>query len=135
MITISRKIVLGRGPKTNRTIQPASDTTVPEPKGRIPRISRLMALAIKLERMLRAGEVPDVTELARITHVTQPRMSQILNLAMLAPEIQEALLFLPDVAKGKPLIHEKLLRPLSSIDDWDQQRKLWNEIATKAGLL
>jgi hypothetical protein len=104
MITISRKIVLGRGPKTNRTIQPASDTPVPEPKGRIPRISRLMALANKLERMLRAGEVPDVTELARITHVTQPRMSQILNLAMLAPEIQEALLFLPDVAKGKPPI-------------------------------
>ena len=135
MITISKKIVLGRGPKSNRTIQAASDALVPEPKGRIPRISRLMALAIKLERMLRAGEVPDVTELARITHVTQPRMSQILNLAMLAPDIQEAILFLPDVAKGKPPIHEKLLRPLSSIDDWDQQRNLWSEIAKKASVV
>lgn len=128
MITVSKKVVLGRGPKTNRTIRTASDAPVPEPKGRVPRISRLMALAIKLERMLRAGEVPDVTELARITHVTQPRMSQILNLAMLAPDIQEAILFLPDVAKGKQPIHEKLLRPITSETDWAVQRKLWNSI-------
>ena len=56
-----------------------------------------MAVAIRLERMLRSGEVADLTELARLGHVTQPRMSQIMILTLLAPDIQEELLFLPRV--------------------------------------
>ncbi|MBX3356605.1 MAG: hypothetical protein KF724_12985 [Phycisphaeraceae bacterium] len=47
---------------------------------RVPRIARLMALAIKFDRMLRTGEVKTISELARRHHVSQPRMTQILNL-------------------------------------------------------
>ena len=87
-----------------------------------------MAVAIRLERMLRTGEVSDLTELARLGHVTQPRMSQILNLTLLAPDIQEALLFLPRVESGKPPIHEKMLRPISAEVDWGRQRELWGSL-------
>jgi hypothetical protein len=69
-----------------------------------------------------------MTELARIRNVTQPRMSQILNLNMLAPEIQEELLLLPAIDVNKPAIDEKLLRTISIEVDRAVQRQLWSEI-------
>src|SRR4051795_12003075 len=60
----------------------------------VPRISRLMALAIKFQAMLGDGVVRDQSELARLARVTQPRMTQILNLNFLRPDIQEAILLL-----------------------------------------
>lgn len=60
----------------------------------MPRISKLMALAIHCDALIRNGDVADQSELARLLHVTQPRMTQIMNLLLLAPDIQEALLFL-----------------------------------------
>ncbi len=67
-------------------------------------------------------------ELARLGHVTQPRMSQIMALNQLAPDIQEALLNLP-ATKGKPEIHEKRLRPIASLLRWDDQRSAWRKLA------
>lgn len=129
MITVTRKIQMSRTANSRRRIAPKPTNEASKPKGRIPRVSRLMALAIRLERMLQSGEVTDMTELARIGNVTQPRMSQILNLNMLAPDIQEELLFLPAVEVGKPAIHEKLLRPITMEVDWNTQRKLWRDIS------
>jgi hypothetical protein len=86
-----------------------------------------MALAIRLERMLRSGEVADVAELSMISDVTQPRISQILGLTLLAPDIQEELLFLPRVLEGKATIHEKMLRPIVKVIDWDRQRAMWQK--------
>ena len=96
--------------------------------GRIPRVSRLMALAIRFEGMLRSGEVLDQSELAQLAHVTQPRMTQILNLLHLAPSIQEEILHLPRVTEGKDPIHEKMLRPIAAEVDWERQREMWEEI-------
>jgi hypothetical protein len=66
-----------------------------------------------------------ITELARLSHLTQPRMSQILNLALLAPNIQKELLHLPRIMAGRDLINEKMLRPISAEVDWERQRELW----------
>ena len=73
------------------------------PPRREPRISRLMALAIEFSDMLDRGDVADLTELATVAQVTQPRITQILNLTHLAPDIQEDLLFLdpPSPAKNQ----------------------------------
>jgi len=125
MITVKRKVQLTNEARGRRRVGAAKKKSKPVEAGRIPRISRLMAVAIRLERMLRTGEVADVTELARLGHVTQPRMSQILNLTLLAPDIQEALLFLPRLESGKPPIHEKMLRPISAEVDWGKQREAW----------
>jgi hypothetical protein len=84
-----------------------------------------MALAIHLDRLLRSSEITDVNELAQLCHVTQPRISQILALNILAPEIQEQLLFLPEVATGRPAIHERMLRPIAAEVDWRRQRETW----------
>lgn len=80
--------------------------TVFEP-GRVPRGSKLMALAIKFDQMIRDGVVADQAELARLGHVTRARVTQIMNLLNLAPDIQEALLFLPRVAAGPDPVQER----------------------------
>jgi hypothetical protein len=95
------------------------------PVGRVPRITKLLALAIRFEGLIRDGEVAGQSELATLAHVTQPRMTQILNLLHLAPDIQEALLFQPRVTSGKAAIHEKLLRPIAAEIDWGKQREVW----------
>jgi hypothetical protein len=128
MITVKRKIQLTRESHGRRRIAPAKKEPKPVEAGSVPRISRLMAIAIRLEGLLISGEVCDVTELARLGHVTQPRMSQILNLTMLAPEIQEELLFLPRVTAGKPTIHEKMLRQITAAVNWEKQREMWQSI-------
>ena len=127
MITVKRKIKLNRESHRRRREAATSQKTVEVVPGRIPRISRLMAVAIRLERMLRTGEVSDLTELARLGHVTQPRMSQVLNLTLLAPDIQEDLLFLPRITSGKSTIHEKMLRPIAAEFDWGRQREMWQQ--------
>ena len=58
----------------------------------IARISRLMALAIKFQDVVDRGEVTDYADLARLGHVTRARLTQIMNLLHLAPEIQEEIL-------------------------------------------
>lgn len=42
----------------------------------------------------------DMTELARVAMFTQPRITQVMNLLHLAPNIQEKILFLPNVLAG-----------------------------------
>src|SRR4051812_26969772 len=59
----------------------------------VPRITRLMALAIKFQDMVDRGEVRDYADLAQLGHVTRTRLTQIMNLLLLAPDIQEGLLF------------------------------------------
>ena len=93
--------------------------------GRVPRISRLMALALRLDELVRTGVVADYAELACLGHVSRARISQILNLLALAPDLQEALLFLAPVERGRDPIHLGQLQPLTAILDWQAQRCLW----------
>ncbi len=99
------------------------------PLGRIPRISRLMALAIRFERLVAKGEVRDYAELAVLGHVTRARVTQIMNLLCLAPDIQEALLFLPAVEHGREPVKEWMLRPVAATPDWRKQRQMWRELS------
>lgn len=94
-------------------------------EGRIPRVSRLMALAIRFDRLLSDSVVSDLSELARLAHVTQPRMTQIMNLLHLAPDIQEEILHLSPVKTGSDPITERDLRPIAALRDWKRQRKAW----------
>jgi DNA invertase Pin-like site-specific DNA recombinase len=91
--------------------------------GRIPRVSRLMALAIKFERLVREGAVRNYRELAEAGQISRARLSQIMRLADLAPEIQEELLFLPKTVSGPDRFTERALRQLARSIDWEWQKK------------
>ena len=106
----------------------ASPAPFPMPKGRVPKISRLMALAIKFDGMLARGEVKDYAELARLGHVTRARVTQIMNLLMLAPDIQEAILFLPETTQGHDASKEWQVRPIAGEVNWGKQRTAWRRL-------
>ncbi len=116
------------GPKGGyrRTVRLGVEPPSPiaQTQGRVPRVAKLMALAIRCEQLVRSGAVPDATTLARLAHVSQPRMTQILNLTLLAPDLQEALLFSPLVVAGKPEVSEKGLRKACGELDWARQRAM-----------
>jgi hypothetical protein len=99
--------------------------------GRVPRIARLMALAIHCEQLIRDGIVADQSELARRGHVTTARMTQIMSLLNLAPHIQEQLLFLPRTSHGRDPILENDLRPIAHALDWREQRRLWADLLAR----
>ena len=112
---------------------PASQVeSAPEvPVGLVPRIARLMALALRFEQLLRAGTLTNYVELARLGHVSRARISQIMNLLLLALDIQETLLFLPRTVRGRDPIHLRQLLPLTRVVDWREQRKLWKALLAK----
>ena len=89
------------------------------PPPRIPRITRLMALAIKFQDMIDRGEVKDYADLARLGFVTRARVTQIMNLTLLAPEIQEALLTPRELVCRS--IFEHHLRRILGLINWKEQ--------------
>jgi len=98
----------------------------PVPKSRVPRVAKLMDLAIRLDELLQAGEVASRAELARLGKVSRGRLSQLMNLLNLAPDIQEAVLFLPEFAIGRAPLTEGDLRRIASEVSWERRR--WERV-------
>lgn len=101
------------------------------PAGRVPRVARLMALAIRFDKLLRDGEITSYADLARLGHVTRARTTQIMNLLQLAPDIQEKILFLPRTAQGRDAIHLRMLQPIALEHDWRRQRGMWRRLVAR----
>ena len=76
-----------------------------------------MALAIRLDQLIRDGVVADQAELARCGYVSRARLTQIMNLLCLAPDIQEEILFLPPTEAGYDAVSERELRPIVGVQD------------------
>ncbi len=93
-----------------------------EPEQRPARIALQLALAHRIQRAIEAGEVKDQAEAARLLGLTRARVSQLLDLTRLAPDIQESLL----TAEATGLT-ERALRMVSGIEDWNGQRQALTE--------
>jgi hypothetical protein len=127
MITVKRKVNVRIGPVR----KPKSDQPPDRPKkgrGKVPRVSRLMAIAIQFDKMLRSGEASDTLHLAELHSISQPRVTQIMNMALLAPDIQESLLNLPREFEGRSPINERRIRPLTAQWEWKVQRAMWKQL-------
>jgi len=112
------RIVLKNGPSPVARAQPGS----------IPRIARLVALAHKFERMLKGGTAASMADLARLGRVTRARMTQIFDVLLLAPQIQEELLFLPPIERGRDAITLRELRYVCQTPVRAEQGARWAEI-------
>jgi len=108
---------------------PAPTAAPPLPPGRVPRVARLMALALRIDERVRRGELASYAEVAALGHVTRARVSQIMSLLNLAPDLQESLLFLPRTERGRDAVILRDLLPIASIPDWRKQRVLWQQLA------
>jgi len=73
-------------------------------------------LAHYVERAVESGVVQDYSAAARALGITRARMTQLMNLSLLAPMVQEALL-LTGVTRS-----ERTVRSLIGEPDWERQR-------------
>ena len=78
--------------------------------------------------MIRSGELRDLADAARVLGMSRARISQITNLLLLSPVIQEAILDLPLLITGRDTVTERQLRPIAAEPDWNKQLDLWAEV-------
>ena len=134
-ITIERTLQFSRRRRGRKSVAEIAATTTVEPASvRVPRIARLMALAIRFDHFLENGVVNSFSELARLGSVTRARVTQIMNLRMLAPDIQEEILFMPGASSGRDPIHLGLLQSVALELDWHAQRLRWKALLAAHGV-
>ena len=95
----------------------------PETVCRPARVARMLALAHRLQEAIDRGDYQDRAELARVLGVTKARVSQILDLTLLAPEIQEEILCPCRDNPRLPSVTPALYRAT-----WSEQRALWSRL-------
>ena len=132
-LTVTKQVHFRSAKGGRKVIAEGAEAKVPD-LGRVPHVSRLLALAIHMDDLVHRGEVTDCAELARLAHVTRARMTQIMNLLHLAPDIQEEILYLPRSRGGKDVITERPLRPVVAVPDWRKQRGMWKRLPWHLGV-
>jgi hypothetical protein len=127
-IVIERTIPFGHRGRSQEA--PADERQPPTTlaSARVPRIARLMALALHIEALLQTGTVSSYAEVARLGHVSRARVSQILSLVQLAPDLQEQLLFLKRPADGREPLPLRHVLSVAAILEWSQQRRRWRKL-------
>lgn len=85
-----------------------------------PKVVELLRTAQTWQQQLDAGEVENQAAIARREGITRARVTQIMALARLAPEIQEHILSLPDM-HHRPTITERTLRPIAQMSNLREQ--------------
>ena len=94
-------------------------------------MARLLALGLHLDDMIREGVVRYQAEIARLMKVTRARVTQIMNLLYLAPDIQEEILFLVvEPGDGHPASPRRI-RHIIAEADWSKQRELWRVLRAR----
>lgn len=117
----------------NRAPQRMAPATEPAAKrGRFPRITQVLALALHFQEMIDRGEIHQHADLARLGCVSRERISQMMVLTWLAPDIQEAILTLPQVPGGRYPVSEGTLRKVARLPFWEDQRAQWQTVRTDA---
>lgn len=96
--------------------------------GVLPRITQVLALAISLDEMLRTGAAKDYADIARLSGLSRERISQIMRLNYLAPDIQVELLFLQPTPTGRYPISETATRDIANTLSWPKQRDAWRAL-------
>ena len=132
-IQISVHFRSGNRGRKRLNIGPAP-TSPPVPAGRVPRVTKLTALALHIQDLIDRGVVRDFAEVARLGRVTRARVTQVMHLADLAPDIIEDLLFLPLSRCGRDAITERQLRPIVAEADFTTQRNAWQALRDRCGL-
>ncbi len=120
--TVRRTVHFATVQRGKEKLRPGPKPKAPKVKpGRLPRVTRLMALAIRFEELLNNGTVKDYADLARLGGVSRARITQIMNLRLLAPSIQEQLIFQERVSNAKDDLQLRDLQTVALEADWGRQ--------------
>lgn len=119
--TLRRKVRFEYQGRSKRLTDSPRKTAEPRPL----RLAKLMALAIRYQQLMDLGQVANRAELSQLAEVSPARLTQITNLLLLAPDIQEEILFLPFTATKQDPISDRDMRPIVAELDWQKQRQMW----------
>jgi len=89
-----------------------------EPK--TPRVVELLHKAIEWQAVLESGKIASQAEIAHREGITRARVTQIMGLIRLAPEVQQHVLAFPPTFR-RPAITERSLRPITAIEARGEQ--------------
>ena len=127
-IVLKTQIHFRQGKAGQKELQVGAEIPSKLPSGRLPRLTRLMALALKFDDLLRRGEIRDCATLAKLGRITRARVSQIMTLTLLAPDLIEEILFLPRIEQGREPLVLGDLQKLTQEASWPEQRRLWKKL-------
>ena len=116
---------LHSGPRVPRV---AADTPKVQTSGRLPQVTQVLALAIQFQDMIARGDAKDYADLGRLGGLCRERVSQIMRLVYLAPDIQIELLYLPPTTTGRYPISETAIRKVANLLSWADQRQEWTRL-------
>ncbi|MCU0657350.1 MAG: hypothetical protein MUF64_19450 [Polyangiaceae bacterium] len=97
------------------------------------RVARMLAMAHEIERLIAEGAFTDRADAARKLGFTRARISQLLDLTLLAPDLQERLLMMETTAGADPITEHKL-RCVVAQASWQEQREAWASVMAKRPL-
>ena len=97
------------------------------PEHRPARIARLLAEAHHIQQAIQHNKYTNQAEAARRLGLTRSRVTQLLSLTFLAPDIQDDLLQLKAVNQKEP-VTEREVRDLCRHVFWAKQRALWQDL-------
>lgn len=99
----------------------------PEPARHPAKVARILALAHDLQSAIGRGLVADRAAVARKLGLTRARVTQLLDLLLLAPDLQEAVLAMEAVDGVEPMA-ERTLRAVAHAGAWGEQRAVWAKL-------
>ena len=114
--TVTRRVPADRGASAMPTRR---GLPKPQREPKTPRMVELLRKAIEWQGLLKSGQAPNQAEIGRRERITRARVTQVLGLLRLAPEIQEHILSMPDMV-SRPAVTERALRPIAELDAGDQ---------------
>lgn len=94
------------------------------PVRRAAKVAHMLALAHHIDRAINEGRFKDRATVARYLEMTRARITYLMQLTLLAPDIQETILHLYSVDGSEPL-SERALRPVVRAGAWARQREIW----------
>lgn len=108
-------------------ILPGRGNPKPPRVPKTPRVVQFLRKAIEWQALLESGEFTSQGDIATREGITRARVTQVMGMLRLAPEIQEQILYMPDVTR-RPLVTERILRPIVTIADHQDQLREFHKI-------
>jgi ParB-like chromosome segregation protein Spo0J len=95
------------------------------------KVAQQLALAHHLQAAIDRGAIADRADVARKLGLTRARVTQLLDLLLLAPDLQGAVLALEAVDGAEPMA-ERTLRAVAHAGTWVEQRAAWAALRSPA---
>jgi ParB-like chromosome segregation protein Spo0J len=93
-----------------------------------PGVAVMLGLANKIQQAIDGGAVRDRAEIARRLGFTRARITHLLDLTLLSPDLQEQVLFLQAIDGVQP-VSERVLRAVAHAGTWEDQRRAWTALS------